>query len=109
MEINWGTLFTNTFASGWGEFGALLLFVFTAYLLGRVIPKSTHERELELVKELAKEREKQADEWKEVATKTNEMVEQMVPQLDVIVKFFSEVPVTPKSGDKRSEPEDATA
>lgn len=94
-----GELLSLLGTSGWGEFGALVVFMVTAFLLGRVIPKSTHERELKLVQDLADERKVAADQWKAVAEATNETVQQIVPTMAIVAKFFQE---TPKSGDKQA-------
>jgi hypothetical protein len=85
--------------NGWAEFGGLLILIFTAFIFGQIVPRRTHERELQLYKELADSRKAEAEGWKEVAKTTQDTVSQLVPQLDTLVHFFKEVDVTPKNGD----------
>lgn len=82
-------------ASGWAEFGGLVVFMLTWYWLGKVVSQSTHERELAMLKELADERKTQADEWKAVAEETNAQVKQLVPTMRLVADFFNKVPVVP--------------
>jgi hypothetical protein len=84
---------------GWGTAGGLVLLILGGFIWGKIIPQSTHERELKLWQDLAASRQQEADGWKAVAEDTNAIVKALVPQLQIIVDFFSKVEVTPRTGD----------
>jgi hypothetical protein len=84
---------------GWGTAGGLALLILGGFIFGKIIPQSTHERELQLWKDLADARMAESAGWKSVAEESNSIVKELVPRLDLLADFFKKMDVTPRPGD----------
>jgi hypothetical protein len=90
----WLSLLVDSGTSGWALAGTLGIFMLTTLLLGRIIPKSTHERELKMWQDLAEERKEATKSWESVAAANQATLERLVPQMEIVAKFFQEAPKT---------------
>jgi hypothetical protein len=88
---------------GWGTAGGLVLVLLSGFIFGKIIPQSTHERELKLWQDLASARKEESDGWRSVAEELNGTVSKVLPQLDILVEFFNKVDVVPREGETHVE------
>lgn len=83
--------------TGWGAFGALVIFVTVAVVRGWLVPKSTHEREL-------KAADRRGDEWKETALESRKTVTELIRSQGIIKDFFEKVPVRSHHAERETTP-----
>lgn len=83
--------------TGWGAFGALVIFFTVAILRGWIVPKSTHERELAAS-------DRRGDEWKETALESRKTVAELIRSQAIVKDFFEKVPVRSHHSERETSP-----
>lgn len=70
----------------WGALVGLVLLLAVSLMRGWLIPKSSHERELALLREVTAAATARGDEWRATALSAQATVQQQADQIDVLLE-----------------------